>query len=44
MAGDNEGGWMDGSVEVMSDLGASLVALELGRAEEEACRIVMDGS
>ena len=37
LVGDNEGGWMDGSVEVMSDLGASLVVLELGRAEEDAC-------
>ena len=44
MAGDNEGGWRGGSFDVMSDLGASLVVLGLGRAEEEACRIVMDGS
>ena len=44
MAGDNEGGWKGGTVVVMSGLGASLVALELGRAEEGACRVVMDGS
>ena len=35
---------MDGSVEVMSDLGASLIVLELGRAEEDACRMVIDGA
>ena len=44
MAGDNEGGWKGGLVDVISDLGASLVVLGFGRAEEEACRIVMDGS
>ena len=44
VAGDNEGDWKGGSIDVVSDLGVSLVVFGLGRAEEEACRMVVDGS